>query len=174
MPPTVLILAAGPGIGAQCIAKFHQSGFNVVATSRSLQDNLRASNHLELHLDLAKPETVPEIFQKLRKYFDHPSVVIYNGASRTLGKADDPLSTLSLDIIRRDTAVNIDSALVAAQEAVKGWKYEHGDVATTFIYTGNKQNIMCDPKALTFGMAKTAAAKMMWDCQAAYSRNGYR
>lgn len=174
MSPTVLILAAGPGIGAHSASLFGAAGYNVVTASRRLQDNSKSRSHLEVHLDLARPESIRPLFRKVKGFFGHPDVVIYNGAAMTLGPVEDPLSILSLDTIEHDTAVNITSALIAAQEAVKGWNEESGNSNKTFIYTGNRQNVMADPKALTFGMAKTAAAKMMWDCCTAYAPKGYK
>lgn len=173
MAPTVVILGAGPGVGRQCILKFLNAGFNVVATSRSLRDNLKAENLLELQLDLAAPDSIPPVFRKLRAHFDHPSVVVYNGYSRTIGPPDDPLSAVSVDSITHDLAVNVTGALIAARQAVEGWQ-SCGLAPATFIYTGNKLNVMSDPKALSFGMGKTAAAKMIWDCHAAYSGKSYR
>lgn len=167
MLPTVLILATGPGIRAHSITLFRAAGYNVVAASRSLKDNLKTDQLLELHLDLSEVETIPGIFQKAMKQFGHPNVVIYNGAVMTPGSADDPLSTPSLAVINHDIAVNITGALIAAREAVRGWNEGIGGSKATFIFTGNKQNVMCDPRALTFEMAKTAAAKMIWDCHAA-------
>ena len=174
MPRTALILSAGPGIGAHCISLFHAAGYNIVAASRSRQDILRTPNQLDLHLDLSKPDTLPELFTKVREHFEHPSVVIYNGFSRTIVPPENPLGSVSKEGIEHDMAVNITSALIAGQEAVKGWDQAGGQNNGTFIYTGNKQNVMSDPKALTFGMAKSAAAKMMWDCSVAYAPKGFR
>lgn len=174
MSPTVLILGAGPGIGAHSASLFGVAGYNVVTASRKLQDNTKSGSYLELHVDLAKPETIRPLLQKVKGFFGHPDVVIYNGAAMTLGPAEDPLSTLSIDTIEHDTAVNVTSALMAAHEAVKGWNEDPGNSNKTFIYTGNRQNVMADPKALTFGMAKTAAAKMMWDCCTAYAPKRYK
>lgn len=174
MPRTALIIAAGPGIGAHCISLFRAAGYNVVAASRSRRDDLRAPNHLDLHLDLSKPDTLPELFAKVREHFEHPSVVIYNGFARTLVPPENPLGSISKECIEHDMAVNITSALIAGREAVKGWEQAGGQANGTFIYTGNKQNVMADPKAITFGMAKCAAAKMMWDCSVAYAQRGFR
>lgn len=71
-------------------------------------------------------------------------------------------------------AVNLTSALVAAKIAVAGFKELPASAAKTFIYSGNKLNVMSDPKTLPFGIAKTAAARMIWDCSRAYRGEGYK
>lgn len=95
-------------------------------------------------------------------------------AARTLVSADDPLSTLPGKGYERDMAVNLHSALVAAQEAVNGFARLPVTASRTYIYTGNKLNVMADPKALVFGIAKTGAAHFIWDCSIAYRPKGFK
>jgi hypothetical protein len=71
-------------------------------------------------------------------------------------------------------AINLNSVVIAAQEAVNGFAKLSETAPKVFIYSGNKQNVMCDPKVLPFGIAKTGAARLMWDCSVAYRSRGYR
>lgn len=95
-------------------------------------------------------------------------------AARTLVSADDPLSTLSIKDYERDMAVSLHSALVAAQEAVRGFARFPATASRTYIYTGNKLNVMADPKVLALGIAKTGAAHFIWDCSIAYRQQGFK
>ena len=54
----------------------------------------------------------------------------------------------------RDMAVNTTTALVAARAAVTGFKRLPAHAAKTFIYTGNKLNVMSDPKCSCLGWAR--------------------
>ena len=70
--------------------------------------------------------------------------------------------------------VNLNSAVIAAQEAVRGFASLPSPTAGTFIYTGNKLNVMADSKVLPFGIARAGAAHMIWDGASAYRAKGYR
>jgi len=65
---------------------------------------------------------VVKAFAKVKEVFGvPPSFVVYHGSSATFTPADNPFY-LSLRDFRRDTAVNLDSAFVAAQQAVSGFE----------------------------------------------------
>lgn len=64
--------------------------------------------------------------------------------------------------------LNVASALASAREAVAGFKTLPPSTLKTFIYTGNKLYKMPWPHVLYFGMSKSAAAHMVWDCSVAY------
>ena len=73
-----------------------------------------------------------------------------------------------------DMAVNLTSAILAAKKAVAGFKQLLDSAARTFIYSGNKLNVRSDPKSSPFGIAKTGAPHMIWDCSNAYRSQGYK
>jgi hypothetical protein len=50
---------------------------------------------------------------------------------------DDPLSSVSIDEVKREFAVNTFSSLLAAQEAVKGFKRLPSSASRTYIHTGD-------------------------------------
>ena len=78
--PIVLILDTGPGIGAHTATIFAQRGYSVVSTARSLTDKKVGEQHLLLHVDLAVPTDVRNVFRKVEECFGGPpSVVIHNG-----------------------------------------------------------------------------------------------
>lgn len=78
-PPVVLILGAGPGIGAQTAAKFASQGYRVASAARSLRDGTNSQGHAEFHVDLSQPELVGQLFAKVKKEVGIPSVVLFNG-----------------------------------------------------------------------------------------------
>ena len=79
-PPIVLILGAGPVIGASVASFFAANGYTIVSAARSLSDQRKDETHLELNIDLSQPPAVPEVFQKIEQELGSPpSVVVYNG-----------------------------------------------------------------------------------------------
>lgn len=92
--PVVLVLGAGPNIGQSVASYFAKYGYKVALASRSRQDALNANGELELSVDLAKPDSVSDLFGKVKAEFAvPPSVVIYNGTPRTLKLPEDKTNT---------------------------------------------------------------------------------
>lgn len=96
------------------------------------------------------------------------------GAYSVTRDYDDPFSSLSIEQVEREFAVNSVSPLLAAREAVKGFKQLPSSASKTFIMTGNMLNVVVKPSALTFGMGKTAAAHMMESASVAYAPQGFK
>jgi NAD(P)-dependent dehydrogenase (short-subunit alcohol dehydrogenase family) len=79
MSKILLILGSGANIGAHTAKAFASQGYKVASASRTAPKTPDGS-HLHIALDLAKPETVPAVFEKVRKEFGgEVSVVVYNG-----------------------------------------------------------------------------------------------
>jgi hypothetical protein len=76
--------------------------------------------------------------------------------------------------IETDLSINLHSAIAAAKEAVEGFKRLPSTASRAFLYTGNKLMVMSNPQVMHFGIAKTAAAKMIWDCSVAYKGEGFK
>lgn len=76
----VLIIGAGPNVGASVAAKFSENGYRVALAARSLTDGLSADGNLHIKADLSQPSGVPSIFLKVKKAFGIPNVVVYNGS----------------------------------------------------------------------------------------------
>jgi len=79
--PVILIIAAGPNIGAAIAKKFVGNGYKVALAARSLSAGIQASGYLHIKADLSSPHSVPEIFQQVRKTHGIPNVVVYNGTA---------------------------------------------------------------------------------------------
>lgn len=87
---------------------------------------------------------------------------------------EDNLSGFSFEEIQDEFSINTFSPLFAAQEAVKGFKQLPQSASRTFIFTGNALNDLVIPAVLTFGMAKSATARMVTFASAAYEKQGFK
>ena len=170
----VLILGAGPNVGHHVVTLFMRKGYKVASASRSRQNKIIDDMSMDLHVDLSLSESISEVFDQLRSLWVPPSLVIYNGAMRTLCDPIDPFASFSLESFNRETAVNMTSAFITAQQAVLGFNDLPSTSSKTFFYTGNKLNVMSDPRVIAFGMGKNAAAHMIWNASTAYRKQGYK
>lgn len=91
----------------------------------------------------------------------------------TLTPANDPFA-LSLAAFNRDTAINVTSAFIAAQQATLGFSQLSDSASRTFIYTGNILNVAIIPSFIDQGMGKSAGAHMIRSAAAAYKDHGYK
>ncbi|KAF5635716.1 short chain type dehydrogenase [Fusarium sp. NRRL 25303] len=171
--PIVLILGSGPNIGQSVARKFASKGFRVAIASRSQKEADSTDKQLNIKTDLTKPLEVADAFGKVKTTFGTPSVVVYNASAAAFPPADDPLSVSYTDFTN-NTAINIHSAFIAAQQAVSGFAQLPESAARTFIYTGNILNVTILPKFLDAGVGKSGAAHMMWAAADAYKGKGYK
>ena len=173
----VLILGAGPRIGAAVAEKFSSNGYKVALASRSGNGTKTDKGFLSLQADFSHPNTIPLLFKAVKAEFHSPpNVVVYNAGSLTPPPdKDDPLSIAAADV-QKDFVVNTVSPYVGAHEAVKAWAELPAEVKKTFIYTGNITNVSIVPMPLMVdvGMGKAAAAYWLGTASAAFERRGYR
>ncbi|OAR01181.1 hypothetical protein LLEC1_03857, partial [Akanthomyces lecanii] len=171
--PVVLILVAGPNIGKALARTFTSGGYRVGLAARSLKEADSTDTQLNITSDFSKTDDVIHAFAKVKQAFGIPSVVIYNCSANTFTPADDPLA-IPLADFRSERTINIDSAFVAAQQAVLGFEQLPPSAARTFIYTGNVTNVAVIPKMLSSGVGKSGAAHMIWAASAGYKDRGYK
>jgi NAD(P)-dependent dehydrogenase (short-subunit alcohol dehydrogenase family) len=175
--PVVLILGAGPRIGAAVAEKFASNGYQVAVASRSGSGTKTAKGFLSLKADFTKPDSIPALFDAVRTEFHtSPSVVIYNAAALTSPPDKDSTLSISAEIVALDVNVNTISPYVAAQQAVRGWETLPKETKKTFIYTGNIMNVSIVPMPLMLhkGMGKSASAFWIGLADATYSALGFR
>ena len=177
--PVVLILGAGPRIGASIAEKFASNGYKVAVASRKGNGTKTANGFLSLKADFTQPNSIPALFDAVKAEFhSSPRVVIYNAGSATNPPEKDSLFSVSAESVASDLNVNTISPYVAAQQAVKGWETlpKESNTKKTFIYTGNIQNVSIVPVPLLFnaGMGKSASAYWIGHADGAYSARGYR
>jgi NAD(P)-dependent dehydrogenase (short-subunit alcohol dehydrogenase family) len=80
MSRTVLILGAGPNIGAALSTAFSALNYRIALASRSADASADTPDKLHVKVDLSHPETVKPAFEHVESKLGVPSVVIYNGA----------------------------------------------------------------------------------------------
>ncbi|KAK5705302.1 hypothetical protein LTR97_002420 [Elasticomyces elasticus] len=172
MARVALILGAGPNLGQSIAAKFAANGYRVAVAARRVSDGVsNGTGFFGMKANLSNPETVRQVFQTTTKELGPPNVVVYN--ERFTTPPDDPLSATVVQI-EASRKAGVDSAFVAAQEALKAFKTHPPGTPTAFIYTGNTLNQIAIPGVLPFALAKVAAAMLIEYCANAYGKDGYR
>ncbi|KJZ77085.1 hypothetical protein HIM_03406 [Hirsutella minnesotensis 3608] len=164
---TILIIGAGPNIGLAIADTFSSAGYKVALASRNKITDL----YKHFPFDATKPETVPQLFDDVRRELGDPKVVVYNAAART-ETAPDSTFALSLEEYRRDMDVNATSVYAAAKEAVAG--FARTGPGSTFIFTGNKLNVWGRDVVLVFGMGKTATSHLIRTASSSFDGKGYK
>ncbi|KAI0161095.1 hypothetical protein GGR52DRAFT_159528 [Hypoxylon sp. FL1284] len=173
----VLILGAGPRVGAAVAEKFASKGYKVAVASRKGTGAKAADGSLSLKADFSKSESIAGVFEAVKNEFSAaPSVVIYNAATLTPPSDNDSVLSVPAENVTSDLVVNTVSPYVAAQQAISGWETLPADVKKTFIYTGNSLNVnvLPVPLFLTLGMGKSASSYWIDAADALYSAKGYR
>lgn len=77
--PVALIIGAGPNIGQSVARKFASKGYRVGLAARSVKESDSTDSQLNIPSDFSKTEDVVKAFDRVRKTFGIPSVVVYNG-----------------------------------------------------------------------------------------------
>lgn len=173
----MLILGAGPGIGASVTKKSASRGYKVVVASRSGSSTKTAEGFPSLQADFTKPDSIPALFNKVMTEFHaSPSVVVYNAAVRTIPPVQDSMFSTSPETVATDLNVNTISPYVAAQQAISGWETLPKEPKKTFIYTGNIMNVSIVPIAatMTLAMGKSASASWIGLADALHLAQGFR
>jgi NAD(P)-dependent dehydrogenase (short-subunit alcohol dehydrogenase family) len=173
----VLILGAGPRIGASVAEKFASNGFKVAVASRKGTGTKTTEGFLSLKADFTKPESIPALFDEVKTEFHtSPSVVVYNAAAFTNPPDRDSMFSIPAENVALDLNVNTVSPYVAAQQAVMGWETLPKETKKAFIYTGNIMNvsIVPMPMILDLGMGKSASAFWIGSADTLFSARGYR
>jgi len=153
--PILLVIGAGPNIGAHVAKSFAADSYQVAVASRK-DHKLEGVSHFPV--DLVKPETVPELFEKVKAKLGVPSVVVYNAAMFSPDDKADPLTDYSFEKYGDSLAVNTTSVLQALKQAVIGFRQLPAAASKTFIFTGNILNLVTMPGMATFGLTKGATA----------------
>jgi NAD(P)-dependent dehydrogenase (short-subunit alcohol dehydrogenase family) len=173
----VLILGAGPRIGASVAERFARNGYKVAVASRSGSGTKTVKGFLSLKADFTKPDSIPALFDAVKTEFHtSPSVVIYNAAALTNPPDKDSIFSISAESVALDLNVNTISPYVAAQQAVSGWETLPKETKKTFIYTGNILNVSIAsmPMMLDLGMGKSASASWIGLADTTFSARGFR
>lgn len=77
--PVVLILGSGPNVGQHVARAFAAKGYKVATTSRRQKEESSTADQVNIVSDLSDPESVIEVFSKIKELLGIPTVVVYNG-----------------------------------------------------------------------------------------------
>ncbi|GKU05142.1 short-chain dehydrogenases protein [Fusarium langsethiae] len=88
--PVILILGYGANVGQAVASKFSSQGYRVAVAARSIKEAGSTDTQLNIPSDFAKTDDIVNAFDKVKKEFGIPSVVVYNGNNRTLQDAFVP------------------------------------------------------------------------------------
>ena len=78
-----IVFGVGKGIGVHAVQTLRSNGFKVARVSRSVTEE-ELDGVLSIPCDLTQPSLVRGIFEKVRRTWGEPSVIIYNGERERL------------------------------------------------------------------------------------------
>jgi hypothetical protein len=93
--PIVLIFGAGANIGSHIARTFAAKGYKVALSSRSIRNDDSTTNFLNVRGDMSDPNSVDDVFTKVRETLGQPSVVVYNGQSSQPAPCCRPIPCLT-------------------------------------------------------------------------------
>ena len=151
----LLVIGAGPGIGAATARRFARDGYRVTlaARNRDKLEELAADLRLTgaevalVRVDAADPEQLREALGSLYSAPNPPGVVLYNVGQIVF---DDLLSTTSEDLQGANT-MNVVSGVVTAQVAVPAMRAAGGG---TLMFTGGGLADQPEPNLATLSLGK--------------------
>lgn len=77
--PVVLILGSGKNIGESVGKYFAAKGYGVAYVSRNVDEDLSKPREMTIRCDLTKPESVADVFERVKSHLGVPTTVVYNG-----------------------------------------------------------------------------------------------
>ena len=151
----LLVIGAGPGIGAATARRFARDGYRVTLAARhrdkleELAGDLRpiGAEVAIVRVDAADPGQLREALSSLYAAANPPGVVLYNVAQLT---PDDLLSAAPDDLLGAHT-VDVVGAVVAAQVAVPAMRAAGGG---TLLFTGGGLADQPHPGLATLSLGK--------------------
>jgi NAD(P)-dependent dehydrogenase (short-subunit alcohol dehydrogenase family) len=175
--PVVLILGAGPRIGASVAENFASQGYKVAVASRKGEGKINEKGYLSIKADFTDPQSIAPVFEAVKAEFGTaPSVVIYNAATLTPPPVQDSALSIPSERVAGDLVVNTVSPYVAAQQALAAWETLPKETKKTFIYTGNAMGttIIPVPLMLNLGIGKSASLFWVGVADLTYAARGVR
>ncbi|KAJ6134570.1 hypothetical protein N7523_000892 [Penicillium sp. IBT 18751x] len=164
-----LIFGYGPNVGFAVAESLASHGYKVAVISRSEHHSDAAKKYLQIQADLSVPSSVENVFNRVIGELGHPTVVVYNASAAGVNPSAPQVSEFE-----SANNVNIVSAYVAAQFAVKSFAQLPPESPRTFIYTGNKLPLMVVQPLLLQGVGKAGAAHLIHYLAEEYKDKGYK
>jgi NAD(P)-dependent dehydrogenase (short-subunit alcohol dehydrogenase family) len=154
---TVVIVAAGPGLGLAVARRFAREGavVGLIARSSNRLDELAAVLRAEGATvgvatgDVADPTALRQAFATLRELVGDPSVLVFNASEYVEGRPAE----VSYDAFMHGVYVGVGAALISVQEVVPAMRVQgRGTVLLTGSVAAEKPSL----SAATVGVAKAA------------------
>jgi short-subunit dehydrogenase len=153
----LLVIGAGPGIGAAIARRFARDGYRMTLAARNLDKLRELAGDLRstgaqvsiVRADAADPGQLREALSSLYAASNPPGIVLYNVAQLT---PDDLLSAAPEDLLSAHT-VNVVGGVVAAQVAVPAMRAAGGG---TLLFTGGGLADQPHPGLATLSLGKLA------------------
>lgn len=190
--PVALILGAGARVGMPIGRAFAAKGYRIALAARTVKEEDSTADQLYIRSDFSDPESIADIFVKVKSQLGTPHVVVYNGiannsvlllrgsltkpvtaSSGTSQDAKNPLG-LALKDFNHDFTIITTSAFMAAQQAVLAFNELPDSASRTFIYTGNCTNVSPIIALWGSGAAKSASAHLIQCAAEAYKDKGFK
>ncbi|KAM0342027.1 hypothetical protein ACHAPU_009755 [Fusarium lateritium] len=171
--PVALILGAGSNVGDHVGRAFAAKGYKIALVARSAKDDDSASDKLFIRGDFSEPESIIDIFTKVKSQLGVPHVVVYNAAASKFPGAKTPFN-ISVNDFVQNLAINTTSAFIAAQQATIGFEELPSSAARTFIYTGNCTNEVPMAALSDASAGKAASASFIQAAAGAYAEKGFK
>lgn len=160
LAPVLVVVAAGPGLGAATARRFAREGWSVGLVARSAGTLDRVATEVrrvaEVQVatataDVSDEEALRRALGSLEEQIGAPNVVVYNGSAYVEGS---PLTLQPADL-RHAVAVGVTGALVAAQETAGSLRARAalGEPATLLL-TGSVAADRGSTTAAAVGVAK--------------------
>ncbi|KAI0845084.1 hypothetical protein F5Y00DRAFT_265937 [Daldinia vernicosa] len=177
-PPVLLFLGAGKKLGTLVPAIFAEAGYKIAVVARTPKEEFEKRGYYQVQADFNNPESIPEVFAKVRENVGIPTVVVYNAVQYTLDDPEDPFASLAPENVSRfhsAVAVNGTTPLIAIEHAVQAFRaLPPGTLGKSFIFTGNVLNHSQFKNRLCFGVGKTVAAYGVRYASVAYAKEGFK
>lgn len=157
-----MVTGAASGLGAAIAQRLHADGMYVILTDIDQPGGERQvvelGGNAEFHaLDVTREEQWKEIMQLVRQRHGRLDVLVNNAGITTMGN----IETLSLALLKREFAVNVDSVFLGCQNAIGLMKASGGAIIN--IASGCSRKVKADlagynaSKAAVTMLSKTAA-----------------
>lgn len=120
MKQTVLITGASSGFGKAAVELFHEKGWNVVATVRSLETTIfpHLNNVLVTQLDVTDKDSIQAAVAAATRQFGQIDVLVNNAGFGTLGA----LEAASDEVIRQQFEVNVFGLIEVTKAVLPGMR----------------------------------------------------
>ncbi len=148
----VVIVGAGPGIGAATARRFDAAGYPVALLSRSSATTGGVAEELSAmtaEVDVSDRASLATVFQVVREMLGDPGVLVFNALATVPGSPTE----IDLDAFDAALSANVTGALACVQEVVPAMRAAGRG---TVLLTGGGMALQPVARVAAIGVAKAA------------------